>query len=96
MATNLIIGIEKWGGPLVKKAVRAHLFNPLTRISPPCVTRGPQTKKFDFGSNGVNVLVFFLFHFGVENYKGHWSYNFLKTPFWSSFGDENTYMIFFM
>jgi len=60
---------------------------------------GPQArkpKKFDFGSNGVNVLFFLIFCFGVENYKGHWSYNFLKTPFWSNFGDENIVMIFFM
>jgi len=51
---------------------------------------GPQARKpkknINFGSSGVNVLFFFLFHFGVENYKGHWSYNFLKTPFWSIFG----------
>jgi len=76
---------------------QAHLFNPLTHISLPRITRGPhgarradpqarKKKKKDFG--GVNVLFFFLFHFGVENYKGHWNHNLIKTRFWSSFGDE--------
>jgi len=43
-------------------------------------------KRIDFGNSGVNVLFFFLFHFGVENYKGHWNYNFLETPFLSVLG----------
>jgi len=54
------VGIAKRGGscgpvrgPLVKNAGRADLFNPLTRISPPCISLRPTRASSGTGRAGL-------------------------------------------